>query len=120
MLQCSGVLRISERKLYKNRISDTCKKHTSLKPHVIRQYSEMLSISERNLHSPRVPICVNNSNLVYKLYILVKYIYLSLFSFFLRKYNGRSYPEDSSKQCDSAIMFEIEASNILKLFQYVF
>ena len=30
------------------------------------------------------------------------------------------YPEDSSKQCDGAIMFAIEASDIWELFQYVF
>ena len=44
---------ISERKLYNDQRSAVCKKYTSLKLQALRQCSEVLSTSERNLHSAR-------------------------------------------------------------------
>ena len=50
---------------------------------------------KRTCTALKVRICVNDSNLVYKLYI---YISISLpFFFFLSRYNDCRYPEDSSK-----------------------
>ena len=52
---------------------------TSLKLQALRQYSEVLSINERNFHSAQSS---DNSNLVCKLCMLVKCIYISFFLFF--------------------------------------
>ena len=71
------------------------------------------SVKEKNLHSARSwDMCKWNS-LVYKLCILFKLIYPSPFSF-LHRYNDRRYPENNSKYCDSAIMFEIELLRYLE------
>ena len=46
-----------------------------------------------------VQICVNDNNLIYKLYTLDKWIYLYFF-FFFHRYNDCRYPQDSSKEWD--------------------
>ena len=83
MWQYSGVLSISKGNLYNDLGSHVCKNHTSFKLQALRHYSEVLSISERNFHSAQIRICANDSNLVYKLCILLKCISLFFSLFYI-------------------------------------
>ena len=69
------MLSISERNFYNDLGSHVCKNYACLKLQALRQYSETFI-------ALKVWIFVNYSILVYKLCILVKCIYLSLFLFF--------------------------------------
>ena len=88
MWQCFGVLPISERNLYNDLGLRACKNYTRLKLQGLRQYSEVLSISEWNFHSTQSSdICKWQQLSIQTMYI--SWVYLSLFLFFLRRYNDK-------------------------------
>ena len=65
------MLSIREKNLYNDRRSDVCKKYTSFKPRALRQYSKVYELVNGTCTALEVRICVNESNLVYNLYIQV-------------------------------------------------